>query len=261
MTKKLFSLLAAIVLALCFAVPIGADDAAPLILDCYELFDDAANAALEQRAEDASAGHDCNIYFVTIDDIGDNTAREYAKWVYTAYDLGYGDDRSGILFLVALDSRDYVTITYGGGVTAFTDYRIEQIENEIVPMLSDGNYRQAVETYIDLCGETLDYCETEGAPMDAPDNSGWGKTLIVLLVPLAVAGIACAIFYAQMKTARIQSQAAAYMPETGFTLHANQDIYTHTTETRIYSPEKDDHDSDGSSTESDGFGGSSGGKF
>ena len=261
MTKKLFSLLAALVLALCCAVLVWADDAMPLILDGYELFDDAANSSLEQRAENASAGHDCNIYFVTIDAIGDNSVREYAKWIYTTYDLGYSDERSGVLFLIALDSRDYVTITYGGGVTAFTDYRIEQIEDEIVPMLSDGNYQQAAETYIDRCGETLDYYETEGAPLDAPDNSGWVKALIVILVPLAVAGIVCAIFYAQMKTARTQSHAAAYMPETGFTLHANQDIYTHTTETRTYSPEKDDHDSGGSSTDSDGFGGSSGGKF
>ena len=160
------------------------------------------------------------------------------------------------------DSRDYFdTDTYGGGVTAFTDCHFKQIEDEIVPMLSDGIYQQAAETYIDRCGETLDYYETEGAPMDAPDNSGWVQALIVILVPLAVAGIICASFYAQMKTTHTQSHAAAYMPETGFTLHANLDIYTHTTEIRTYSPEKDDHNSGGSSTDSDGFGGSSGGKF
>lgn len=36
--------------------------------------------------------------------------------------------------------------------------------------------------------------------------------------------------------------------------------YTHTTETETYDPVKDDSSS-GSSTDSDGFGGSSGGKF
>ena len=38
------------------------------------------------------------------------------------------------------------------------------------------------------------------------------------------------------------------------------DTYTHTTETETYDPVKDDSSS-GSSTDSDGFGGSSGGKF
>ena len=65
--------------------------------------------------------------------------------------------KSGILFLIALDSRDYVTITYGGGVTAFTDYRIAQIEDKIVPMLSDGTYYKASETYIEMCADTLDF--------------------------------------------------------------------------------------------------------
>ena len=39
------------------------------------------------------------------------------------------------------------------------------------------------------------------------------------------------------------------------------DTYTHTTETETYDPVKDNSSSSGSSTDSDGFGGSSGGKF
>ena len=39
------------------------------------------------------------------------------------------------------------------------------------------------------------------------------------------------------------------------------DTYTHTTETVTYDPVKDNSSSSGSSTDSDGFGGSSGGKF
>lgn len=39
------------------------------------------------------------------------------------------------------------------------------------------------------------------------------------------------------------------------------DTYTHTTGTETYDPVKDDSSSSGSSTDSDGFGGSSGGKF
>lgn len=39
------------------------------------------------------------------------------------------------------------------------------------------------------------------------------------------------------------------------------DTYTHTTETETYDPVKDDSSSSGSSTDSDGFGGRSGGKF
>lgn len=155
MKKKLFSLLTALVLCLLCAVPAFAE--MPLVMDTYELFKPEVTAELEQKAQDASAGHGVNVYLLTVADIGGQNVREFAKDWYRSYDLGYGEGKSGILFLIALDSRDYVTITYGGGVTAFTDYRIAQIEDKIVPMLSDGTYYKASDTYIEMCADTLDF--------------------------------------------------------------------------------------------------------
>ena len=207
---------------------------------------------MEQKAQYASAGHGVNVYLLTVADIGGQNVREFAKDWYRSYDLGYGEGKSGILFLIALDSRDYVTITYGGGVTAFTDYRIAQIEDKIVPMLSDGSYYKASDTYIEMCAYTLDFYAAKG----------WIKWVFVLVIPLAVASIVCGIFYAQMKTANEQTHANAYMPAEGLALSVVGDTYTHTTETERYDPVKvKDDSSSGSSTDSDGFGGSSGGKF
>ena len=77
--------------------------------------------------------------------------------------------QGGILFLIALDSRDYVTITSGGGVTAFTDYRIAQIEDKIVPMLSDGSYYKAdvYKRQVQGQGVTL-YFVKSGSTMQQP---------------------------------------------------------------------------------------------
>ena len=260
MKKKLFSLLTALVLCLLCAVPAFAE--MPLVMDTYELFKPEATAELEQKAQDASAGHGVNVYLLTVSDIGGQNVREFAKDWYRDYDLGYGEGKSGILFLIALDSRDYVTITYGGGVTAFTDYRIAQIEDKIVPMLSDGTYYKASDTYIEMCADTLDFYAEKGAPLDSGNDpaKGWIKWVFVFVIPLAVACIVCGIFYAQMKTANEQTHANAYMPAEGLALSVVEDTYTHTTETEKCAPVKDDSSS-GSSTDSDGFGGSSGGKF
>ena len=218
MKKKLFSLLTALVLCLLCAVPAFAE--MPLVMDTYELFKPEATAELEQKAQDASAGHGVNVYLLTVSDIGGQNVREFAKDWYRDYDLGYGEGKSGILFLIALDSRDYVTITYGGGVTAFTDYRIAQIEDKIVPMLSDGTYYKASETYIEMCADTLDFYAKKGAPLDSGNDpaKGWIKWVFVFVIPLAVASIVCGIFYAQMKTANEQTHANAYMPAEGLAL-------------------------------------------
>ena len=253
----------ALLLCLFCAVPAFAE--MPLVMDTYELFKPEVTAELEQKAQDASAGHGVNVYLLTVADIGGQNVREFAKDWYRSNDLGYGEGKSGILFLIALDSRDYVTITYGGGVTAFTDYRIAQIEDKIVPMLSDGSYYKASDTYIEMCADTLDFYAEKGAPLDSGNDpaKGWIKWVFVFVIPLAVASIVCGIFYAQMKTANEQTHANAYMPAEGLALSVVEDTYTHTTETERYDPVKNDSSSSssGSSTDSDGFGGSSGGKF
>ena len=111
--RSLCAFLAALVLAICLAFPALAD--APLVRDEYGLFDADTLAQLESSAEDASAGHDCDVYFLTVDSIGDTDQRAYAKNYYVQNDLGSGSGKSGILFMIALGSRKYVTITYGEG--------------------------------------------------------------------------------------------------------------------------------------------------
>ena len=111
--KKLFALLAAALLCMALTLPAGA--AAPLVRDECGVFDADTLADLEEQAESASDGHDVDVYFLVVDDIGDADQRDYAKNYYISNGLGYGDEQSGILFLLAVGSRKYVTITYGEG--------------------------------------------------------------------------------------------------------------------------------------------------
>jgi len=226
--KKLFALLAAALLCMALTLPAGA--AAPLVRDECGVFDADTLADLEEQAESASDG------------------------------LGYGDEQSGILFLLAVGSRKYVTITYGEGITAFTDYRIEQQEDEIVPELSDEEWADAAYTYIDMCDDALDYYADYGEPIDVDNDIGLEDLLIAMIFPLGISAFICLILYHQMKTARQKTEADEYMP--GFTLRVKRDRYTHTTRERTYDPpQKESHSSGGSSVDSDGFGGSSGGSF
>ena len=261
MKKKLFSLLTALVLCLLCAVPAFAE--MPLVMDTYELFKPEATAELEQKAQDASAGHGVNVYLLTVSDIGGQNVREFAKDWYRDYDLGYGEGKSGILFLIALDSRDYVTITYGGGVTAFTDYRIKQIEDAVVPYLSDDDWAEAASEYLSMCADTLDFYAEHGEPLDVDnDTSGWPILLLIVIgVPMIIAGIVCGVLYSQMKTARLKTEANDYIG-AGLKLRVQVDNYTHTDRVQVYDPPHEESSSSGgSSVDSDGFGGSSGGSF
>ena len=256
--KRFAALLAALVLALCLSIPAFA--AAPLVRDEMGLFDADTYSQLEASAEAASVGHDCDVYFLVVNSIGDADQRQYAKDYYLANGLGSGSEQSGILFLLAVGSRKYVTITYGEGVTAFTDYRIEQQEDEIVPQLSDEEWADAAYTYIDMCDDALDYYADHGEPIDVDNDIGLEDLLIAMIFPLGISAFICLILYRRMKTARQKTEADEYMP--GFTLRVKRDRYTHTTRERTYDPpQKESNSSGGSSVDSDGFGGSSGGSF
>ena len=260
--RRLGAALAAAVLAVCLSLPAMAS--APLVRDDYGLFDGDTLSALEASAEDAADGHDCDVYFLTVDSIGDEDQRAYAKNYYRDNDLGSGSDRSGILFMIALGSRKYVTITYGGGVTAFTDYRIEQLEDEVVPLLSDGDYADAAQTYIDLCASTLDFYAENGEPLDYDNDPDGGLGLIGILIvvgiPMLIAAVVCGILYSRMKTAQLKTEADDYIG-AGLKLRVKTDRYTHTDRVEVYDPPQPESDSGGSTTDSDGFGGSSGGPF
>lgn len=253
------ALLAVLTFCLCLALPAGAAGSR-CVRDEYGLFDAAALSTLEQTAGQAAEGHDCGVYYVTCANVGSQTAREYAKDYYRSQELGSGSQRSGVMFLVAMESRDYVTITYGSAVQAFSDGRIQTIEEKVQPLLSKGENLQAAQTFLQLCGDTLDYYARHGKPM--PGGSGAGRVAVVLLVPLGIAGLVCGVLCSRMRTARPKTEAADYLSPEGLVLHRQTDRYTHTTRSQVYDPPQQQSDSDSSSSvDLDGFGGSDGGKF
>lgn len=250
-----------------------------LIFDEAGLLTDTQKLRLEDQAQKIATKYGCNPYVLTVNSLEGATRREFAKTYYQEHLLGNGDYRNGILFLVAMDSRDYVTITYGRnpkdpeeygvGILAFTDYGISKLEDDVVPKLSDGDYFAAFQTYLADCETYLDYYSQgtaydKGMRLPGEPLFSLVHILIIIFVPILIALIVCLIFKSQMKTARKATGAGNYLVDGSFQLTKSRDDYVRTTR----STEKIERNnsggsgsSGGSSVDSDGFGGSSGGKF
>ena len=84
--------------------------------------------------------------------------------------------------------------------------------------------------------------------------------LIVVGIPMLIAAVVCGILYSRMKTAQLKTEADDYIG-AGLKLRVKTDRYTHTDRVEVYDPPQPESDSGGSTTDSDGFGGSSGGSF
>lgn len=251
-------------------------ETAALILDEAGLLTDVQTLRLEDQAQKIAAKYDCNPYVLTLDSLDGATPREFAKAYYQEHALGNGDYRNGILFLIAMDSRDYVTVTYGRnpkdpkeygvGILAFTDYGISKLEDDVVSSLSDGDYFTAFHTYLTDCETYLSYYSQgkafdKGSRLPGAPLFSMVQILIIIFVPLLIALIVCLIFKAQMKTAKKASCAGDYLVAGSFQLTDARDDYVRTTRTSHKIEHNNSSNSGGSSTDSDGFGGSDGGKF
>mgnify|MGYP002626119010 CR=1 FL=1 len=294
MKHRLISLLLAVMLLLAVCLPASAlnliEDAAE---DAVEAAEDAAEAAedlltgddtdvsikgqtfvmdfaglltadqqeaLEAEAEDIAKEYGCGIYLLTVDSTGSETIRDFARSFFQENDLGLDTGKNGVLFTVSMEKRDCVTVTYGTGIEAFTDYGIELMEDDLVEELHDNHYNRAFLSYYSTSRSYLKQWE-KGEPFDVGSKKSiFMRVLIVVFVPLIISLIVCMVFYGQMKNAKKATQADNYIPADGFTLTREVDQYTHTTTTRRRI-ERDSSSHGGSSVDSHGFGGSSGRKF
>ena len=263
----LASLLAACLLLALSLAP-GAFAQGSYVLDDYGLYDSSTRQELEQSASQLASTYGVAPYLVVVDDIGSQTVRSFAESYWLDHELGIGSDASGIMFLIAVDSRDYVTITHGTGIYAFTDYGIEQLEDAVVSYLGDDEWEDAAECYYEQCSSILAFCADKGEPFDSHNDPAarvvaLGMAFaIALLLALAVAFIVRRILKGQLKSVAAGSSAAGFLAGS-VVLTAQQDVFTGSHVSVVPLPKNDDNGGGlgGSTVSASGFGGSAGGKF
>ncbi len=243
-----------------------------LIRDKDGLLTASQRQELEAKAQAIAAQYGCSLYVLTVDSLNGQGRRSYAEQYYTDNNLGYGSWRDGVLFLVAMGSREYVTVTwshdpndwlnYGTAIKAFTDYGISEMEDQIVPRLSDGDYYGAFDRYLSI-GESYLKAYASGKPFDVGSKKNTGlRWLIAIVAPILIALFVYLKMRSDMKPIKPATDANNYIPEDGLNLYGQSDQFTHTTvvRRRIERESSGGH-SGGSSVSSSGFGGSSGGHF
>lgn len=274
-----------LLLVLAFALPLPTLAAElDAVTDAAGLLTDAERGELNDRAEELAVQYQCAVYIVTLEDMedmGGSDAYDLATAVYTEYDLGYGEEKSGLLLLLSMAERDYALIAYGYGNTAFTDYGKDVLlDEEVLPLLGEDAYYEGFSAYLDTAGEYLSMAR-DGKPFDVENAPGYNETDgsygvtarprydegefavrlgAVILLPLLLAGGICLYWKRQMNTAVSARTADRYIPSDGFHLTGQQDTFLYRTETRrrIENHSSGGGHAGGTSMRSGGFSGRSG---
>lgn len=269
MRKRILVMITALLLTFSLTAAAVFADEEDYIRSVY--FEDSAgivsSEALENinvRMGEISMAQECDVYAYTTGDFDRKTAQTFADDFYDENDLGYGENRSGILLVLNFDSGDWAISTAGFGITAFTDAGQEYLMDQVTADLRDDP-EGALMQYADLCEDFLIQAHA-GTPYDTGTIPGTEKgfslpldILAGILFGVVIAFIIVTIQKSGLKTVRREAAAKNYMRQGSLNLTARNEQFLYNTVDRI---EKES--SGGSSTHKSSSGmthGGSSGKF
>ena len=272
MKKKIMVLLFSVVLCLCMAAPVFAEQTDGFankyerVLDQAGLLSDREEAALADKLNELSKKQKMDIAILTTSTLDGKTPRDYADDIYDYCSFGYGADRDGLILVISLEDNDWYISTCGYGITAFTDAGIKYIGEQIVPYLSDKDFAGAFATYITLCDEFITQARTDkpydiGSLPRKPLSPAW--ILVSLILGLILSFITVGKMKAKLVTVRPQAAADSYIKDGSMNITDSREMFLYKNVTRT-KRSNESSGGGGSSTHTSSSGtshGGGGGKF
>lgn len=236
--KKFSALFLTFALLLALAVPAMAAGSEYLVDDA-DLLSSAEERALTKALKAVSKEWDIDVVVVTADDLRGASSQSYAD---DFFDYGgYGED--GILWLIDMDHRQSTISTTGSCNEVFDDATQENMQDQLAPMLTDEEYKEAIELFVQLVEDSYRF--------DA------GFSLILALgIGLLVAAIATAVMKSQLKSVQSKAGAADYMKPGSLQLTESRDFFLYRHISRTAKP-KDNGSTTHTSSSGRSHGGSS----
>ena len=231
------------------------DDAS--LLSSYEKED------LENKIDDIIKKYSFDVVIVTSDNIGSKTPEQFADDYFDYNGYGIGQNRNGILLLIAMDKRKYHISTTGYGIKAFSDNTIREMGSSIESYLKNKNYYGAFESYLNYVDRYLNMKSNNSSDLTSTYYEGKSssqvlvKLGIIVFSSFLVSLIILTIMRRRMKTARPKNYAGNYIKN--FKLKRQQDIFLRRTVNRVRRSQSDSSGSSGSTTHTSSSGTSHGG--
>lgn len=242
MKKRFFTLALALFFILSITLPVCAESGDGFNSPYARLQDDAALLSSDEynevlsRLDEISERQSFDVVIHTTEDMdGYSSVVAYADDYYDYNGYGYGEDRDGIILVVAMNTRDLYISTCGFGITAFTDYGIDTLLDDVKGYFSDGDYYSGFCSFISEADEYITSAKN-GSPYDINDGDYYyssersGFFNFTWLMASLIMGLVCALIIvgtmkAQLKTVRPALAAGSYVRKDSIKVKSERDIY------------------------------------
>lgn len=243
MKQRIFALALCLLLLSAFALNASASSYLPMVVDSAELLSGEERIALEETAESFRTEYELDVVVLTVDSLDGKTAQRYADDYYDDNGYGYGENYSGLLFLLAMEEREWYISTCGDAVYLLSDYSLEQIGETVVPFLSVGQYYDGFVTLYDTLPAYLSSSKSDGH--EQVHTPGYREEaeyyqprrqvniLISLVIGIVVAAVVVIVMRASMNTKRKQRSAGDYLRSGSYHLRTKQDMFLYSNVTKV----------------------------
>ncbi len=178
MKKRLCAvLILLLVFSLCFgasALAESAENKLAHVTDTAGLLTEEQVRSLESKAVELS-GEGVELYIVTMRDYSEysnGSIADCAGELYDYFSLGSGADGSGMLLLVSMDQEEYYVLIRGEyGGYCFQNANVDEAEAAFLNTLGEGDWFDAFDAYLDLCGDVLRTASANGLSTAKTDQS------------------------------------------------------------------------------------------
>lgn len=241
------------------------DEYGVLSADEYNTVLEALNVVSDRFQVDTSIAV---VNSIAADGYDDITA--YADDLFDYYGYGTGENKDGILFVVAMEERKWALSTHGLAIQYVTDKGNEYLQEQFLSFLSNGDYERAFLAYAEGCDYL--YAERTGQkPSDYFNKSdsydgdqdfydedydsyepvSVGRRLeitaryipIALLVGFLLSMIPMGIMKSKLRTVQQKSGAADYVDRDSLRITNVRDIFLYRTVSQTRrAQEVEDHD-------------------
>ncbi len=167
----------------------------------------------------------------------------------------YATASDGGIFYIAFDTSEWNIKGFGKMKDVYSEDVLDWMEEDCIPLLSDGNYAEAAGRFLEISETALTLAEA-GEPYQAPFP--WFTCLLIALaLGFGIAGIVVLIFRGQLKSVAPKYTAGDYIKKGSLNVTVRRDLYLYHTTTRVAKPKN--NSSGGRS--GGGGGGSRSGRF
>ena len=213
----------AIILAACVITPLKVEAHPSRVVDEADILTSDEETELLNLVDEISESQQFDVVIATVNSLNGEEIKYYAADYYDYGGYGMGENCDGAMFLISMEEREWFILTTGYGIDVLNDSDIDNLGEEIIPYLSDGDYAEGFRVFAESCEEEVIYTNENGVEEAKP------SLLISIIAGLILGLIPAFIMRGKLKTVYMQKSARRYEKRETRNVTQRQDIFLYHT--------------------------------